>query len=158
MLAAAAYGIGLGLTRTPDPVKPDPDLTRSTRPRWYQPTPDHKPLWWRVTGASRRLAEGLEKKISKLLAVPPDPCWAGRGRLRFCRTPSVVRVMCSIVYGCASMPAFVRLILNGFCTACGVWGFLLVPVVNLRVTRFGQKAGQIRSISGTARLVRRRAR
>ena len=87
MLAAAAYGIGLGLTLTPDPVKPEPDHTRSTRPRWYQPTPGHKPLWWRVTGASRQLcamlAEGLKKKIIKLLAVPPGPCRAGHGRLRF---------------------------------------------------------------------------
>ena len=55
-------------------LKPDPDrsalnyglLTRSTRPRWCQLTPDPKPLWWRVTGEGRQLcamlAEGLKKK------------------------------------------------------------------------------------------------
>ena len=66
MLAAAAYGIGLGLTLTLDPAKPDPDRTRSTRPRWYQLTPDHKPLWWPCAGEGRQLcamlAEGLKKK------------------------------------------------------------------------------------------------
>ena len=92
MLAAAAYRIGLGLTRTPDPVKPDPDRTRSTRPRWCQLTPDPKPVWWRVTGEGRQLcamlAEGLKKKI--LLSswqCRRIPAEQGAGDSAFCRTP-----------------------------------------------------------------------
>ena len=88
-------------------LKPDPDrsalnyglLTRSTRPRWYQPSPDPKPLWWRETRreppAVCNAGRGLEKEniIIKLLAVPPGPCRAGHGRLRF---------LPNSILGCAS--------------------------------------------------------
>ena len=121
-------------------LKPDPDrsafnyglLTRSTRPRWYQPTPDPKPLWWRETRreppAVCNAGRGLEKEniiiIIKIMAVPPGPCRAGHGRLRF--LPNSFWVACHVL-GCVWVcvdAGFVRLILIGFCfcTACGECG------------------------------------
>ena len=104
---------------------------------------------------------GLEKEniIIKLLAVPPGPCRAGHGRLRFlpnsilgCLSCAGLRMGVRRCRLCSAYPYWVLLL---HCL-WGVWGFLLVPVANLRVTRFRQKTVQIRSIS--ARLVRRRAR
>ena len=54
-------------------LKPDPDRTRSTRPRWHQPKPDHKPRWWRVTGGSRQLCAVLPEGLKKLDAERPVP-------------------------------------------------------------------------------------
>ena len=69
---------------------------------------------------------GLEKEniIIKLLAVPPGPCRAGHGRLRF--LPNSFWVACHVL-GCVWVcvdAGFVRLILIGFCfcTACGECG------------------------------------
>ena len=71
---------------------------------------------------------GLEKEniiiIIKLLAVPPDPCRAGHGRLRF--LPNSFWVACHVL-GCVWVcvdAGFVRLILIGFCfcTDCGECG------------------------------------
>ena len=118
-------------------LKPDPDrsalnyglLTRSTRPRWYRPRPDTKPLWWRVTDGSRQLcamlAEGLKKKILlsswQCRRVPAEQ---GASDSAFCRTP--FWVACHVL-GCVWVcvdAGFVRLILIGFCfcTACGECG------------------------------------
>ena len=106
------------------------------------------------------LAEGLKKLTKiKLLAVPPDPCRAGRGRLRFLPNSILGCVSCAGlrmgVRRCRLCSAYPYWVLLLHCL-WGVWGFLLVPVANLRVTRFRQKTVQIRSIS--ARRVRRRAR
>ena len=122
-------------------LKPDPDrsalnyglLTRSTRPRWCQLTPDPKPLWWRVTGEGRQLcamlAEGLKKKLLLLLLLSSWQCHRipaeqGASDSAFCRTP--FWVACHVlgwVWVCIDA-GFVRLVLIGFCfcTACGVCG------------------------------------
>ena len=107
------------------------------------------------------LAEVLKKKILLLSSwqCRRVPAEQGTGDSAFCRTP--FWVACHVL-GCVWV-----CVDAGFCSAypywvlllhClwGVWGFLLVPVANLRVTRFRQKTVQIRSIS--ARRVRRRAR
>ena len=103
--------------------------------------------------------QGLCFENTKLLAVPPGPCRAGHGRLRFlpnsilgCLSCAGLRMGVRRCRLCSAYPYWVLLL---HCL-WGVWGFLLVPVANLRVTRFRQKTAKIRSIS--ARLVRRRAR
>ena len=128
--SCCAYRFGKASLSYLCPMKPYPDHTCSTPPRWYQPTADYKRLGRRYHRLGRqRCAMLAEDLVLKLLAVPPDPCRAGhRAAPHFCRTLTHMRVMGWVVGWSSPMPAFVRLVLNGFSAAGGLGvGFLWCP-------------------------------